>query len=69
VVYVLGVDPSVQATGLGTALSLAGLRYLRDRGLQQVMLYVEESNTAAIGLYQRLGFARWSTDVCFRRTG
>jgi mycothiol synthase len=68
-VYVLGVDPSTQGTGLGTALSLAGLRYLRDRGLQQVMLYVEESNTAAIGLYQRLGFARWSTDVCFRRAG
>jgi mycothiol synthase len=68
-VYVLGVDPAGQGTGLGTALSVAGLRHLRERGLDQVMLYVEESNTPAIGLYQRLGFARWSTDVCFRRTG
>jgi mycothiol synthase len=68
-VYVLGVDPAAQGTGLGTALSVAGLRHLRERGLQQVMLYVEETNDPAIALYQRLGFARWSTDVCFRRTG
>jgi mycothiol synthase len=67
-VYVLGVDPAAHGTGLGTALTLAGLRHLRSRGLDQAMLYVEESNRPAIGLYAKLGFARWSTDVCFRRT-
>jgi mycothiol synthase len=66
-VYVLGVDPSAQGLGLGTALTLAGLRYLRGRGLDQAMLYVDESDPTAVHLYQKLGFARWSTDVCFRR--
>jgi mycothiol synthase len=68
-VYVVGVDPAGHGQGLGTALTLAGLAYLRDRGLEQVMLYVDEDNTTAARLYQRLGFARWATDVCYRFDG
>ncbi len=64
-VYVVGVDPDERGTGLGRALTLLGLRYLRSRGLFQVMLYVDETNTAAIGLYESLGFTHWDTDVMF----
>jgi len=66
-VYVLGVHPDAQGAGLAVPLTLAGLRYLRGRGLDQVMLYVDESNTRATALYQKLGFVRWITDVAFRR--
>lgn len=68
-VYVVGVDPAERGTGLGRALTLIGLRYLRSRGLFQVMLYVDESNTAAIRLYESLGFTHWDTDVMFARHG
>ncbi|MFI7577616.1 mycothiol synthase [Micromonospora sp. NPDC049497] len=66
-VYVLGVDPSFHGGGLGRALTAAGLTYLRDRrGLDRVMLYVDESNTGAVALYGRLGFAHWSAHVNYQ---
>lgn len=66
-VYVVGVDPARQGTGLGRALTIAGLQYLRDLGLNQAMLYVDVANSSAISLYTSLGFTRWDTDVLYQR--
>ena len=66
-VYVVGVDPGQRGTGLGRALTLAGLGYLRERGLPEAMLYVDEDNVPAIKLYEGLGFTRWSTDAMYRQ--
>jgi mycothiol synthase len=68
-VYVVGVDPGERGSGLGRALTLAGLAYLRSRGLFQVMLYVDETNAAAIGMYEAIGFSHWGTDVMYAPRG
>jgi len=65
-VYVVGVDPGQQGGGLGRALTMAGLAHLRRTGLADVMLYVDESNTAAVRMYTALGFTLWSTDAMYR---
>jgi mycothiol synthase len=66
-VYVLGVHPDAQGLGLGGALTLTGLRSLRERGLREVMLYVESDNLPAIAVYERLGFTVASIDVMYAR--
>ncbi|MHA7281354.1 mycothiol synthase [Arthrobacter sp. TMS2-4] len=64
-VYVVGVTPESQGMGLGKALTIAGIEYLHDRGLQAIMLYVDADNTAAVALYRTLGFTRWDVDVMY----
>jgi len=63
----VAVDPNERGGGLGRALTLAGLHHLRSLDLDQAMLYVDATNTGAISLYEGLGFARWDTDVLYRR--
>jgi len=66
-VYVVGVDPAEQGSGLGRALTLAGLQHLRDLGVAQAMLYVDEDNVPAIRMYEALGFTRATVDAMYRR--
>ncbi|MGH3904581.1 MAG: mycothiol synthase [Pseudonocardiaceae bacterium] len=66
-VYVIGVDPSSQGTGLGGALTAAGLAHLRRRELSEAMLYVESDNAAALQTYGKLGFRPHHIDVEFLR--
>ncbi|MFI1731246.1 mycothiol synthase [Streptomyces acidicola] len=65
-VYVLGVRPGAQGGGLGKALTTIGLRHLADRGLPTAMLYVDADNTAAVSVYERLGFTTHEVDLMYR---
>jgi mycothiol synthase len=61
-VYVVGVDPAYQGRGLGRPLTLLGLQHLRDQGLEDVILYVDGDNPAALAVYRGLGFGTRSVD-------
>jgi mycothiol synthase len=68
-VYIVGVDPSAQGSGLGGLLTSVGVAFLARRlaGAAQptVMLYVESDNNAALRTYQRLGFTQHSVDTAY----
>jgi mycothiol synthase len=66
-IYVLGVDPGGHRRGLGAPLTVEGLRHLAAEGLTTAMLYVDESNGAAVALYRRFGFEIYKADISYQR--
>ncbi|MEJ8658191.1 mycothiol synthase [Streptomyces sp. MS1.AVA.4] len=65
-VYVIGIRPDAQGTGLGKALTAIGLRHLAAQGMPTAMLYVDADNTAALRVYERLGFTTHEVDLMYR---
>ncbi len=66
-IYAMGVDPAHSGKGIGHAITIAGLSYLRFQGLNSAMLYVDAENEGAIHLYKSLGFAEWGRDVMYKK--
>lgn len=54
----LAVVPSAQRAGVGTALVVDGLTWMRRRGAQRAVVNTQEGNASALALYERLGFER-----------
>ena len=66
-IYVIGVDPRAQGTGLGRALAVAGLDAVAARGATVATLFCAADNAGAVSLYRSLGFATHRTDRAFTR--
>lgn len=66
-VYVLGTAPKAQGRGIGKVLLTAGLAHLQRASVDQVILYVDEANAAAVRLYERSGFEIFRRQVQYRR--
>ena len=56
-IYMVGLKARYRGRGLARQLTLAGLEYLARRGAVDGMLYAEESNATATGLYESMGFS------------
>jgi ribosomal protein S18 acetylase RimI-like enzyme len=69
-VYYLAVRPAKRGRGLGRRMMQEAETWLRDRGAVKLNLMVRNSNAAALGFYQHLGYedaevtvvARWLVD-------
>ncbi len=54
----VGVISQFRRRGIGTFLSIKALEKLKERGFKQAFLGVDVQNTAAISLYEKLGFQK-----------
>ena len=66
-IYMLGVDPDYQGRGLGKRLLLAGVSYLKDKGLQVAELTVDRENKVACTLYKSVGFKLWTSSLWYEK--
>lgn len=59
----LAVDPSIQGSGIGTALVLDGLAWLQRRKCHTALVNTQETNERAQALYHRCGFVQRLDDL------
>ena len=64
-IYVIAVDPPFHGLGLGRALTIAGLDHMASNGVTIAMLYVDGANSAALSMYERLGFSVHHADHAY----
>lgn len=63
----IGVDPDYRGMGLGRAVLLAGLSYLKRKGLPIAQLTVDSENEVARALYRSVGFREHYTSLWYEK--
>jgi mycothiol synthase len=66
-IYVIGTAPEHRGSGLGKYLLARGLARLSEREATLAAIYVDQSNSAAVSLYERANFHYHHVDVCYSR--
>lgn len=66
-IYVIGTAAEYRGRGLGRYLLGRALAHLRTRAADTVAVYVDESNPAAVSLYDSAAFRHHHVDVCYSR--
>ena len=65
-IYITAVDSAYAGLGIGKALTITALNYLKYQGITDAILYVDFDNKAALSLYNSLGFKESSKDILYR---
>lgn len=66
-IFMFGVDPDYRGKGIGKIALMAGLAYLKNKGVRVVELDVDSENRAASALYRSVGFKRWSSILWYEK--
>lgn len=66
-VSMTGVHPDYRGKGLGRSVVVAGMQYLKAKGVNAVELEVDYENPAARELYLKLGFQKIGETVWFEK--
>ena len=64
----IGVRPGFQRRGLGTAMLLAGLRYLKERGAEEASFMTSSENTAMLRLGASVSFWQLYSRIWFAKS-
>jgi len=67
-INMFGVDPDYHSRGIGKKALLAGLSYLKSKGMRIVELNVDSENEVAYALYRSVGFKPWATSLWYEKT-
>ena len=66
-IFMLGVDPDYRGRGVSKRLLLAGLAYLKNKGLQVTELTVDSRNKVAYALYRSVGFKVQTSSLWYEK--
>ncbi len=66
-IHMMGVDPDCRNKGLGREVLIAGLSYLKGRGIEVVELTVDSENKAALAIYESMGFRAFTTTIWYEK--
>ena len=67
IIYMIGTDPEYRGKGIGKKVLLAGLSYLKSRGINTVSLSVDSENRVAYELYRSMGFEERGSTLWYEK--
>ena len=62
-----GAHPDRRGRGLGTAAVVAGMEYLKGKGVDRILLEVDQANAHAVRMYRKLGFVSTAATIWYEK--